>query len=223
VELHEQRFDTHFASFFDERLSQIADLSRTSNEYVTQVLGEDNPLVKLLKASCNQAIVSPVWVNIKMNILKDFPFKDIKHGWKIYIFFHDDEIEIIHRKREQSFNKESQKEDFLFVWELKLLFSKNMESFKSATYAITDITHHEDIDNERRQNLLNTIRLWRSSSFLPFLDSSPRLDNVLQHPRDRNSLYLNSTIHHTSDPNIPGITPIEAGISSNLANAVPFE
>jgi len=163
-------------------LAQTADLARLSNEYVIQ-LGEEDIVVKLLKASCNQAIVSPAWMNLKLNVMKEFPFKDIKHGWNIYIFFSEQEIIVIHKKKEHGVNKETQKEEFSFVWELKFTFSQNMEKLKFTTYGITDF-EIMDMDPDRSSALRSKVKVWRVPTFLPL--GSPR--GVIARPLSANAL-----------------------------------
>jgi len=64
---------------------------------LVEVLTEKQPIVKLLKASCSQGIVSPAWVYIRLTLLKDFPFKDVKQGWQVFVEFTKTDVIVIHR------------------------------------------------------------------------------------------------------------------------------
>jgi len=172
TQFHDAQFTTHFSLYEkSDRALQSADLSRVCTDYL-QLLGDEDLLVKLLKATCNQAIVSPVWIHMKLQILKDFPFKDTKHGWKIYVLFYEEEIHVIHQKKEQGHNKESKKLEFSFVWELKLIFTSRLEKLKSVNYGITDLSITVDMDPEKSNILRSKLKNWRVTTFVP--NSSPR-------------------------------------------------
>jgi len=152
--------------FFDQTTEEKKDLTRLSSEYVA-TLGDDNPIVKLLKASCSQGIVSPAWIYINLFLLKEFPYKDVKLGWTVYIIFSRNRITVIHRKKEQGHNEETLTDEFSFVWELKMVFDSQMENLKSAVYAITDLSVSDEMDPIRSTKLKTILRPWREPTYLP--------------------------------------------------------
>jgi len=73
------------------------DFAMQLKAFTSTVLGEDHPLIGLLKASSSQGIVAPVWVWFKLSLLGEFPFKDVKLGWFIYVSFQPTEVFVIHQ------------------------------------------------------------------------------------------------------------------------------
>jgi len=149
TETHETRVTAFFQGFVDGT-QVIADLSRLSTEFLTH-FGDNDVLVKLLKTTCNQGIVFPAWKNLKA-ILKDFPFRDVKRSWHIYVFFTLHEVIVIHRKMERGLHADTQIEEFSFTWELKLVYTSKLEELKSAVYGISEF-HVKEMDLEKSKSL----------------------------------------------------------------------
>jgi len=77
--------------------SQIKyDLGKLVQNFIHKV-GEDTKLVKLFNACSSQGIIAPAWLYLRLSVLQDFPFKDLKQSWVIYIILNETEISVIHQ------------------------------------------------------------------------------------------------------------------------------
>eukprot|EP01124_Arcella_intermedia_P032057 TRINITY_DN7406_c0_g1_i10.p1 TRINITY_DN7406_c0_g1~~TRINITY_DN7406_c0_g1_i10.p1 ORF type:complete len:435 (-),score=93.07 TRINITY_DN7406_c0_g1_i10:88-1392(-) len=152
--------DSYFSQLTEQKL---VDPGRCINDFIVQ-LGESHLIVKFLKASCNQAIISPPYLNLKLNVLKDFSFKDAKQ-WSIFIFFSDSSVTVVHKKKERGVNATSQKDEFSFVWEMKLVFPLQMDSISESMYGISDLKII-DMENDRSNSLRSLSKSWRFKGFL---------------------------------------------------------
>jgi len=81
----------------------------------------DGDNVGLVLKSINQAILAPAVIALKMAI-SSLPFKDYGNSWRVKVIVGDDDfVQIVHVRREQSFNpKAGDAMKFEFVWELSI-------------------------------------------------------------------------------------------------------
>jgi len=140
------------------------DLSRAYNEYVTS-LGEDHAVVKVLKASCSQGIVSPFFVWIKLHLLEGFSFKDVAQGWVVQVFFQPTSVTIIHKKKQQGTETKGDDEfpTFSFQWNLKMVFDKEMQTLKYCAFSITDLEMFLEMDATKKKKLKKVLKPWQDN------------------------------------------------------------
>jgi len=194
-EIFYSTFATHFSSFITGNSPEDKkDLLRLSREYV-QCLGDDNCTIRLLKASCSQGIVSPAWVYLNLFLLKEFPFKDVRLGWSVYVYFTAQKITVIHRKKEQGHNEELELDEFTFTWELKLIFDPKITQLKSSHFAITELDISPQMDPDRSTKLKTILRPWREPTYLPTLSDAMRqrsksLGHRITNIRSRDSKFI---------------------------------
>jgi len=73
------------------------DLGRLVQNFIQKV-GENSKLVRLFNACSSQGIIAPAWLYLRLSVLQDFPFKDSKHSWAIYIVLNQtNDIIVIHQ------------------------------------------------------------------------------------------------------------------------------
>eukprot|EP00026_Physarum_polycephalum_P008615 Phypoly_transcript_08706.p1 GENE.Phypoly_transcript_08706~~Phypoly_transcript_08706.p1 ORF type:complete len:444 (+),score=62.16 Phypoly_transcript_08706:105-1436(+) len=95
------------------------EVARNFGMFLKSCLHDGDNVGCVLK-SINQAILAPAVISLKMAI-SALPFKDYGNSWRVKVFIsNDDFVEIVHVRREQSFNPPQQAEamKFEFVWEL---------------------------------------------------------------------------------------------------------
>jgi hypothetical protein len=138
--------------------SEEQDLNKTLDRFIKEVLGEGNPLVTLLKSAASQGVLSPAWVRLKLFLLVDFPFKDVKDkGWIIVIEFSSTEVRVIHKKKERSADEtEAGTPDFEFCWELILVFPLTMDRLIRTHFVISSF-HVADSMPKAQQGDFKTI------------------------------------------------------------------
>jgi len=93
----EKNFEELYSKFWTEKNNALFDISRVIDEFLIKILGETHPVAKLLKASSSQGIIAPIVLQLKMAIMTDFPSKDAKGGWYIFIIFEKNYVHVVHR------------------------------------------------------------------------------------------------------------------------------
>jgi len=177
--------------FVQEDEPEHPDLFKLMTVFIIK-LGEDNPLVTLFKVTFCQSILSPVWLWIKFNLLVKFPFIDTKLG-NVLVRFSEEKIIVVHQRTEQSKDDPTHVGDpnFLFQWELQLVFTTNMKKLLDSSFSITSATLSPKMDNTKSKKFKKIIQEWQeASSFVPQEDrfqraSSPRKRS--KKSRSRNS------------------------------------
>eukprot|EP01124_Arcella_intermedia_P025254 TRINITY_DN4482_c0_g1_i1.p1 TRINITY_DN4482_c0_g1~~TRINITY_DN4482_c0_g1_i1.p1 ORF type:complete len:351 (+),score=70.40 TRINITY_DN4482_c0_g1_i1:365-1417(+) len=160
-QIFNETFDFHFGLFQRENIvSKYIDFTKNIDEYL-ELLTEANPIVKILKASCSQGILSPPFVHLRLSLLKDYPFKDVKQGWKVFIEFKHNSVSVVHRKKQASQNNE-----FDFCWELRMLFDKNV-NYISSSCCITNFNIDDTLEKSRRDKLEQIFNSWFEPTTLP--------------------------------------------------------
>lgn len=113
-------------------------------------IGEDTGLVRVLKA-CNQSIIAPSIIELKLVICPKLPFKDAG-GWKIRIKHFSDKLTISHKKRQSQIGTKPE-EQFEFEWETQMVFSPDMQNWEDVTFQITDLTFGNETTQEKKEEL----------------------------------------------------------------------
>lgn len=92
---------TKVDSYFDSSNPRI-DVGKRVLEFLVEVVGDDKKMIRILKA-CTQSIIAPAVVRLKSVMVRQFPYKDVRNGWRINIDINTDQVVVIHRKWERSF------------------------------------------------------------------------------------------------------------------------
>jgi len=130
------------------------DISRELNRFLHEVVGEETPTVRVLKA-CNQSIIAPAVTELTLNIQKQVPFKD-GGGWRIRITVKEDEVCVTHWKKQK---QQQADQGFFesFEWALTITFDKKAERILSYSFFLCGIEYKEGATEEQKQNLKNTL------------------------------------------------------------------
>jgi hypothetical protein len=136
----------------------------------------DGDNVGLVLKCINQAILAPAIIALKMAIAA-LQFKDYGNSWRVKVFICDDDVEVVHVRREQSFNpQQGEAMKFEFVWELSIHISlKN---------APNNIDNGVDLSDESRTDSTRT-----NSTRI----DSPRNDGTKTDTPRNDSIRTNST------------------------------
>jgi len=111
--------------------------------FLNRHMGDNSTVVKVLKA-CNQSIIAPTVVRLKLSIAPRLPFKDLRGAWRIQIHClkvsllphqtnlcilfttnhpTQSSVVVFHKKYETSWENFST-EEFQFSWQLRITFDK---------------------------------------------------------------------------------------------------
>jgi len=121
----------NFSKYFVPKVN--SDISRRLLDFLLEIVGANCNCVTILKA-CNQSTLAPAVLRLKSAIGGQYPYKDIRGGWKIFIDISDTKVVVTHKKWEQSFEKGK----FQFQWEFSLVFDRNQMKLKSTAISITE-------------------------------------------------------------------------------------
>ncbi len=95
VSVFNENFSKHLTAEFD-----IA--TRLQSFFSTGILPDTCKTLKVLRC-IHQEIVFPVVMKLRQSIYENFPYKDMKGSWGIYVVIMDtNEVRVIHCKKEQS-------------------------------------------------------------------------------------------------------------------------
>jgi len=132
------------------------DISRELKRFLDEVVEENSPVVRVLKA-CNQAIIAPPVIELTLNVQKQVSFKD-GGGWRIRIMVKDNEVSVTHWKRQKHVAKPPERELFdFFEWELTLLFDKRVERIMSYSFLLSDIQFNQNATQQQRNEITNIL------------------------------------------------------------------
>jgi hypothetical protein len=163
---HDEILKQSFSAFEEDQL--LKDMSRAVTDYITK-LGEDHAMIKLLKASCSQGILSPFFVYLKINLLADYNFKDVPKSWTINVKFSNTKITVIHKKKQQGFEtKDDDTEEiptYSFEWNLKLIFDRELSSLKKVLFKICDFQTLPALDPQKTKKLTKLLRPWIEDNY----------------------------------------------------------
>jgi len=154
------------------------DIPGPLNRFLKNVMGEENKVVKVLKA-CNQSILAPAVVRLKLKIAKKLPYKDMRGAWSIAIHVNQNDLIVFHRKNEISWNPNpnptlfqrdsggdvnlfsnpmNSEDDFKFAWELSLKFDRQMQQLYSVSLAINSVEFDDSMPTHKRLQILSVMR-----------------------------------------------------------------
>jgi len=152
----QESISTKYASFFG-----TGDPSLSLNEFIEHVVGVDSSVVKVLKA-CNQSILAPGVLKLKVAVGNQFPFKDVRGSWRIEIQIESDKLSVTHLKRERSFEDESS-EYFEFAWTLRIVYDRQLTRVLEVQLYIDDILFGDKMDTSKRRKIREVISaFWRT-------------------------------------------------------------
>jgi len=114
-------------------------------KYFSEILEEDNLVVKLLK-TINSATISPAIIELKFALGKDFMTKDVPSTWKFEIYIDQKEIIVISRKKEQDL-----KGRFTYDWEISISFDRKEIECKEIDMFVTSILFSTECSKEDKQ------------------------------------------------------------------------
>jgi hypothetical protein len=127
------------------------DVHDSLNDYLTLHLGEDKPVVRILK-SLHQSIVSTVLAKLRVAIIEtELRLKDIRGAWEIFVKFHrssDNTISQVitsHKRKEQVYMKKETGMEQLFIieWEFELIYNTKTYDIEGARLHLFDITRDD--------------------------------------------------------------------------------
>lgn len=126
-------------------------------------IGEDASLVRVLKA-CNQSIIAPTIIELKLVVCPTLPFKDAG-GWKINIQIFSDKLTVSHKKRQTQLNSKPE-EQFEFEWETTMIFSKDMQTLEDITFHIIDLKFGNETTKEKQEELTELFKNYMHKSII---------------------------------------------------------
>ena len=122
-----KKIDKNFGKFItcDEDLLDPTGLKSLFSD----VIGEENIVVSVLK-STTQGIVAPAITKFKQ-VLEPLTFNSTRGGWGISITMGEEEIVVLHKKREKASPEAEQRYGvFGFEWAIEYTFDANMIDLK---------------------------------------------------------------------------------------------
>jgi len=140
------------------------DLGRLVQNFIQRV-GENTKLVRLFNACSSQGIIAPAWLYLRLSVLQDFPFKDTKQSWVIYIVLKQTNIIVLHQRKEVSACTRPGTCDFEFTWEIKMTFDNNMEVLKSTQFGIVNFNVIA-MSQKEQEHFKESIEPWIQKSFV---------------------------------------------------------
>ena len=146
------------------------DVSKETDRFCREILGESSRVTSLLKVAASQGIVAPAWMKLRLFILSRFGFKDVKRGWNIVVLHSDTKVTVVHRKREASNDETTGHAEFEFTWEMRMSFSRKMEKLEQASFVITNVQVSPNMNEKKLAGLRAAILEW----FLPNTELFPR-------------------------------------------------
>eukprot|EP01119_Soliformovum_irregulare_P022194 TRINITY_DN7543_c0_g1_i4.p1 TRINITY_DN7543_c0_g1~~TRINITY_DN7543_c0_g1_i4.p1 ORF type:complete len:155 (-),score=21.16 TRINITY_DN7543_c0_g1_i4:43-507(-) len=138
-----------------KELGGMGETPKAVQAFLEQIVKEESPVVQVLKA-CNQSIIAPFVMELRLNLCKDVPFKD-GGGWRISVQILEDQVCILHNKRQKQLRTDGQPEVFEFEWELKMTFPLNMREMTNISFKVTSIDYTVDAEQEVKDKLNQTL------------------------------------------------------------------
>eukprot|EP01102_Stenamoeba_stenopodia_P021149 TRINITY_DN8444_c0_g1_i1.p1 TRINITY_DN8444_c0_g1~~TRINITY_DN8444_c0_g1_i1.p1 ORF type:complete len:307 (+),score=57.34 TRINITY_DN8444_c0_g1_i1:213-1133(+) len=124
--------------------------------FLNRHMGDNSTVVKVLKA-CNQSIIAPSVVRLKLSIAPRLPFKDLRGAWRIQIHCLKSSVVVFHKKYETSWENFST-EEFQFSWQLRITFDKAMTTMKTVDVSITEIEFGKSVTDKRKKEVLEIMK-----------------------------------------------------------------
>jgi len=127
------------------------DPSLSLTEFLDNIVGPTSKVVNVLKA-CNQSILAPGVLKLKVAVGNQYPFKDVRGSWRIDVHIYPDGLNVTHLKRERSFEDDSA-DYFEFDWSLKLVFDRDVAHLKEVYLYIDALTYGERMDSSKKKKI----------------------------------------------------------------------
>jgi len=157
--LEEPSLQTKMLEDFSKYILEEGDISQQLISYFSEVVGEHTKTMKVLK-SCHQKIILPGYYYLKAHFYEEMPFRDKRGSWNIVISINNDNITVMHIKRQQSTAQvASGDSEFEFQWELTFTFNSALTEMTNVRVVVTNLTTHPDVSAERANQIMNTVRL----------------------------------------------------------------
>lgn len=137
---------------------QTGVFARQFSKFVTETIGGDSKVARVLK-TCQQNIIAPVIIELKLNICKTLIFKDAG-GWKIHISVRDDVVIITHIKKQKDFATPSL---WSFAWMLRMEFPKDMSFMSRVSLSIPELDFSPEISQEKKIEIENMFQSLRTN------------------------------------------------------------
>jgi hypothetical protein len=150
---------THYSKFF-----MGGDPSLSLTEFIDNVVGPTSKVVNVLK-SCNQSILAPGILKLKVAVGNQYPFKDVRGSWRIDVHVSSEHVTVTHLKRERSFEDDSA-EYFEFDWSLKLVFSSDVSRLEDVILHIDELTYGDRMESSKRKKIRDVMNKFSSAKLL---------------------------------------------------------
>eukprot|EP01114_Cavostelium_apophysatum_P014101 TRINITY_DN3569_c0_g1_i4.p1 TRINITY_DN3569_c0_g1~~TRINITY_DN3569_c0_g1_i4.p1 ORF type:complete len:1519 (-),score=502.00 TRINITY_DN3569_c0_g1_i4:67-4437(-) len=133
------------------------DISKELSKFFSEVLKEDNPTARLIKA-CSQSIIAPPVIEMTLNVSPKLPFAD-GGGWRVRIGITRDNVRVTHWKTQRHLPNLSlhQKEQFRFEWELTLTFNKKAELIRDFSFRLNKVDFASEVEETRREEVMTIL------------------------------------------------------------------
>jgi len=127
------------------------DPSLSLTEFLDNIVGPTSKVVNVLKA-CNQSILAPGVLKLKVAVGNQYPFKDVRGSWRIDVHIYSDGLSVTHLKRERSFEDDSA-DYFEFDWSLKLVYDKDVARLKEVYLYIEALTYGDRMVSSKKKKI----------------------------------------------------------------------
>ncbi|KAH3757130.1 hypothetical protein Pelo_11044 [Pelomyxa schiedti] len=141
----------------------------------------------------NQSILAPANIELRLNMCVALPFKDSQTNvWEIDVNRFDDNIEVVHRRRQVNVDARKEEDYFEFTWELILLFDNKASALKDSSINIIEFKFGPKTSEERRRLV--------SGLFTPFMFPKPPKTCKLLFPIKKSTTLESTTTPTTTTP-----------------------
>lgn len=121
---------------------------------LVEALPDETVFATVLKATFSQSIVAPLWLWLKLSLLREFPFKDVPLGWRIDLAHSQHSVVVTHHKKERSracVSADDGSPVFRFQWNLQVSIGKSSGRMESYRFWISDVAVEEAANFDARQ------------------------------------------------------------------------
>jgi putative sterol carrier protein len=130
-------------------------INLSTKKFLSQVLGEDNRVVTILKY-LKSATISPAIIELKFALGSEFMTKDVVASWKFDIIFQPMKIIVISSKQEQEL-----KGLFVYEWQLGLQFERSSLNCLDISLFVSRIEFLKSAD-EGKEKVLKILSRYNS-------------------------------------------------------------
>jgi hypothetical protein len=141
---------------FEKLLQQekYGDLELVLEELFEKDIGVDSKTARVFKV-IHQNIIFTAVFQLKSKVPMTTMTRDVRarEGWRIFVRFHENVVDVSHKRREQSLATAPPDEQYWFEWELRMLFDKEMQDMQSSVLKITDLGFSNNINPKKREEI----------------------------------------------------------------------